>query len=649
MKVVTPMIFAAVAMVTLGSAAELPPPTLNLVPYDLLLPQPAQVRVGTDMVPVAALENVRVVTAAVPGAPEAVSAEAYALEITAGGVTVTAADPRGERWARVTLRQLAKLTEGGTLPSAAIVDWPAFRWRGYMNDCGRNYLALEGVKAIVDMMSAYKLNVFHWHLSDYHGWRLESKIRPELQRRETFRRQVGRYYTQDEFREIVRYAADRGVTVMPELDVPGHTLAFRKGLGIESMGANGTDRVVSELLAELCSLVDAKSMPFVHLGTDEVRVKAEFCDESWPTAWARTLNRLGRRAVVWAPGKRIDGTCDVVDMVWNDGHVTNSVNQAIDAARMYHASWTPTEVLTRAAFVKPCRWPVAEDRKLGAITCTWHDDNVGDDTLKLFRECPVFPSIVAMSDTFWHGRAADAGECIGLVPAPGTSGFAQAAALERRILAQRDRVLGDFPHPFPFFAQTPLRWLVTDLATGRVLARDLAQSTVYLKSDKIPLAGVASNATGRVAVETWIHAPEAVDCGAWIDLSGANGVYGRMNMPHTPKAGEWNAYGGTVELNGEKLPPPDWRQPGLTNTTPWVCEQDVPWSTDLLERPLVDEMPTLRPLYPIRLRRGWNHVRITTSMEGTLQRQVSFSPLGGTATHPREVPGIRYGSGPCPE
>ena len=618
-------------------------------PLDLLMPQPVWIMRGEGTVSGAPLEKVESAKAAVPQAPSAVADEAYVLDIRADGVKITAPGERGERYARVTLAQLRKLS-GGEVPVCTITDWPAFRWRGYMNDCGRNYLDVSGVKAILDVMGAYKMNLFHWHLADYHGWRLESKKYPQLNRPESQLRQVGRFYTQDEFREIVRYAAERGITVMPELDVPGHTLAFRRGMGIDSMKAPGTDKVISELFEELCSLASADEMPFVHIGTDEVRVKAEYCDETWPTKWVKTINAAGRKAVVWAPGKMIDPSCDTIDMVWYDNHVTNTTNEAFDSARMYNASWTPFEVPLHAAFTQPCRWKVAADRKLGAITCTWHDDNVGDDNLKLFKECMVFPSIVAMSDTYWHGRDRDDPELIFRAPMPGSEAFERFQLFEQRMVAQRDRALAGFPHPFVVLRQTQMRWRVTDCATGKVLVNGAAQGSLRLDTFWRSDPEVSKGDKGRVAVETWIKAPKDIECGAWIDLAGLNGVYGRLGVPNTPKAGEWNTFGGKVELNGEVLPPPAWKQPGMTSTTKAICEQDVPYSTDLLEKPLVDEMPALRAPYPVKLKKGWNHLVISTGVRKlggwTRNLPVSFALIEGSSTNPREVPDLEYSANP---
>ncbi|MBR6586713.1 MAG: family 20 glycosylhydrolase, partial [Kiritimatiellae bacterium] len=178
---------------------------------DLLLPKPVKVEQLAGSATAEVCANVKVVKGSVPGAPSAVAAEAYVLEVSKNGVTVTASDSRGERYARTTLDQLMKLGNG-SVPCCRIIDWPAFRWRGFMNDCGRNYLEMEGVKAILDVMALYKMNLFHWHLTDYHGWRLESKKYPCLQRPEVFLRQKGRYYTQEQFKEIVAYAAERGIT-----------------------------------------------------------------------------------------------------------------------------------------------------------------------------------------------------------------------------------------------------------------------------------------------------------------------------------------------------------------------------------------------------------------------------------------------------
>jgi len=160
--------------------------------------------------------------------------EEYLLQIDETSIMIASADDRGRMAALNTLDQLTRLSEG-KLPRCKIHDWPTYRWRGFMHDCGRNFLAKKEIFRLLDLMALYKLNLFHWHLTDYYGWRLESKKHPMLQAPWAFRRNHGLFYTQEDFREVVAYAKARGITVMPEIDVPGHTLAFRRGLGIDYM------------------------------------------------------------------------------------------------------------------------------------------------------------------------------------------------------------------------------------------------------------------------------------------------------------------------------------------------------------------------------------------------------------------------------
>ena len=589
--------------------------------------------------------EVKVVRDLVPYAPSSVRDEAYMLDVEADGVTITASDPRGERYARTTLRQLLALS-GGKPPCCRIVDWPRLRWRGYLNDCGRNYLDMAGVKAILDVMSLYKLNLFHWHLTDYHGWRLESKRHPGLQSKAAFYgRQIGRYYTQDDFREIVSYAAARGITVMPELDVPGHSLALRCGLGVKTMSDPGVEEMVSELFRELCSLAPADVMPFVHLGTDEARTHEEKCPDSYLTTWAKAVNDCGRKAVIWAPGKNSPVGCDVMDSSWYDNAVTNSSNPFLyaDYTRLYNGSWTPFDVLSHAVFVDAQHWKGEQARQLGAVGCTWQDDNVGEDTHWLFRECAVFPSLLGFAETFWSGRLADRPEFLDRLPAPSDPYFQNAVDFERRLAAQRDTVLRDFPFAFPFVRQTDMRWRLSDEKSGHVIATDIAQGSVWIRNRRRKENSFVQEGTNTVVLETWIRSPNDRTIGAWIDCAGYFGCYSRLGG-RTCARGEWNPAGAKVLLNGRELPPPEWKQPAMESTTPAEREQDIPYSTDLLEKPLVDELPMLRPPTRIRLQKGWNHVRII--LPHYRNWGATFCPIAGTSEHPREIDDLEFSSGP---
>ena len=175
-----------------------------------------------------------------------IEAEGYQLNIHAGGVEVRAADEAGLFYGAVSLWQL--LAEWGgeplfALEAMSIEDAPEFGWRGVMLDSARHMQSVGYIKDFIDWMAAHKLNTFHWHLTDDQGWRIEIKQYPRLTEVGAFRVPAGQaydpalnpdldeaplyggYYTQDQIREIIAYAAERHITVVPEIDIPGHALA----------------------------------------------------------------------------------------------------------------------------------------------------------------------------------------------------------------------------------------------------------------------------------------------------------------------------------------------------------------------------------------------------------------------------------------
>ncbi len=152
--------------------------------------------------------------------------ESYSLEVTFSAARLHAATVIGAMRGLETLQQLVQSDATSYfVPAVSIRDTPRFRWRGLMIDCGRHFMPLDVIKRSLDGMAAVKLNVFHWHLSEDQGFRLESRAFPKL----TGMGSDGLFYTQEQAREIVAYARDRGIRVVPEFDVPGHTSAWFVG------------------------------------------------------------------------------------------------------------------------------------------------------------------------------------------------------------------------------------------------------------------------------------------------------------------------------------------------------------------------------------------------------------------------------------
>jgi hexosaminidase len=164
--------------------------------------------------------------AAGPAYPKLGEDESYRLEVSAGGAKLTAPTTTGVLRGLATFAQLTEAgPDGFFVPALTIEDKPRFPWRGLMLDVSRHWMPLPVVERNLDAMAAVKMNVFHWHLSDDQGFRVESKRFPKLQQLGS----DGHFYTQAEVRRLVEYAADRGIRVIPEFDIPGHATAWLAG------------------------------------------------------------------------------------------------------------------------------------------------------------------------------------------------------------------------------------------------------------------------------------------------------------------------------------------------------------------------------------------------------------------------------------
>jgi hexosaminidase len=152
--------------------------------------------------------------------------ESYSLGISPAGAKLDAATTLGVMRGLETFLQLVQTTSDGfAVPAITIQDKPRFPWRGLMIDVGRHFIPLDVLKRNLDGMAAVKLNVFHWHLSENQGFRVESKKFPKLQEMGS----DGLYYTQEEVRDLIAYAGERGIRVVPEFDMPGHATAWFVG------------------------------------------------------------------------------------------------------------------------------------------------------------------------------------------------------------------------------------------------------------------------------------------------------------------------------------------------------------------------------------------------------------------------------------
>jgi hexosaminidase len=228
--------------------------------------------------------------------------EGYRLNVTKKSVRIEASTPAGIFYGVQTLYQLLppeiemKGLASGTawaVPCVRIQDVPRFSWRGMHLDVGRHFFAKDSVKRYIDLMASYKMNMFHWHLTEDQGWRIEIKKYPRLTSVGAWRRETmfdgvphGGFYTQDDVREIVQYAKERFITVMPEIEMPGHSTAalaaypnlscsggpFRVGTewgvmnDVYCAGNEKTFQFMQDVIDEVVALFPG---PFFHIGGDE--------------------------------------------------------------------------------------------------------------------------------------------------------------------------------------------------------------------------------------------------------------------------------------------------------------------------------------------------------------------------------------------
>lgn len=325
--------------------------------------------------------------------------EAYSINVSSDGILVRAVAPEGiYRATRTLLKSVGtEKTSSVEFPSAEVSDWPRFGYRGLMLDVSRHFSDVEMVKRTIDMLALHQLNIFHWHLTDDQGWRIEIKSHPELTEVGAWRDDtvVGRYlggtdyptdgkrhggfYTQEQIREIVAYAKERYIEIIPEIDLPGHTsavLAAYPQLGCEDKEYKVANRwgvirdvlcagnpasldLFKDIMDEVCDLFPGK---YIHLGGDEcVKDRWKACPKC-----QKKIRELGLKdgsryskedylqswfmgevaSYVQSKGKRVIGWDEILEGVPMDDSVIMSwrgTEGGITAARMGHdVVMTPT-------------------------------------------------------------------------------------------------------------------------------------------------------------------------------------------------------------------------------------------------------------------------------------------------------------------
>ena len=582
---------------------------------------------------------------AVTGASLVGAGEAYSLVIGAKEVTLTAPKPAGLLYGVETLRQLL-VRKGGhpAFVGCRIADWPAFAWRGFMHDVGRNYQDMPLLKKFVDVMAQYKMNVFHFHLTDNPGYRVECRVHPELNAPASYlvSRDPGKYYTYADINDFIAYCRQRGVMVVPEIDIPGHSDYFKRAFGVDMQDEKGAG-IVEDVLNEFMDHVDT---PFLHIGSDEVRVRnPQFMDHI-----ADMVRKRGRQVLAWHPGNPPSGR--IVTQMWSYGPGLDALPgmPVVDSRNDYINHVDPFNAPARILNLATGGQPEGDEIAWGGILCHWPDINAGTP-MNIYRQSPVFPALLAATENYWHGHMPQHPEYWARLPLTTDPEYARFAEFEARLLEHRDRFFADWP--FPYVRQTNIPWKLIGIFDHKgdvnsvlppereIRASYAVDGKTYEWTDAVG-ATIAVNhwqydgwlpktRQGTAYALTYVWAPRAETVGFWIGFNGPSRS-SRRNQPN-PNQGEWSTTGSKVLINDREMPPPVWKQPGAVANSS--------------ETPFADEDYFYRPPTAVALQRGWNKILIKAPKgERTWNWTFTCVPVQVAGDRVREVEGLRFSTNP---
>lgn len=546
--------------------------------------------------------------------------EAYRLTIDAD-IKIWASTNKGAYNAIQTLKQIfRKKGSKGQLPKLKITDWPAFKIRGFMHDTGRNFQSVAQLKEQIDVLSQYKYNVFHWHLTDDPGWRLESKLYPQLQSENATSRGKGKFYTQEDFKDIVAFCKERHITVIPEFDIPGHSRAFRQALGFETMRDDNALPVLLDLFKELMSLTAPEDMPYIHIGTDEVRNKEEYVSKEFILEIMNLVKSNDRELIVWKEGIEIKEDSTSINQLWAQ-HIPRKGHRFIDSRANYINHLDPFAGMSRLFFQQPCRQPKSDALGLGGILCAWPDNNVANERAILIQN-PIYPAMVFYSDAIWKGRTENKLEYWAKLPPQGTKDFEAFQKFEEKVLVHRDLFFTG--KEFPYVKQTAIVWSVIGPfdhkgdTTAKFPVEDTLQTTYTVNGQEYawsePKVGgtihlkhffdfpaITNEKSGTFYAFAEIYSPNNRVQDFWIGFQGWSRSGGRRGGPF-PAQGQWHTTNPKIWVNHIEVEPPVWKQPNIEEKSD--------------EIPFMDEDYFYRTPTKIVLKKGWNTVLLKIPQGG---------------------------------
>ena len=573
--------------------------------------------------------------------------EAYKLSITSDLISLKAYTDTGLYRGLQTLRQLYE-REGWT--ARVILDWPAFPWRGFMMDVGRTYIPLEELKQEIDLLARFKVNVFHWHLTENEAWRLESKLYPKLNDRASMTRMAGRYYTQREARELVQYCKARRVLLIPEIDMPGHSAAFERALGYGMQTERGK-QTLKALIKEACEVFD---VPYLHIGTDEV----QFTDKTFVPEMVAYVRSLGKKVISWAPGWHYQrGEVDMLQLWSSRGKAIKGI-PALDCRYYYLNHYDLFSDIGRLYNSRIYGEDKGSADLYGALLAVWTDRDT-QSVWQIVRENQLYPAMLALAERSWVGGGrGDFTSKEVMTSDPKSPAYEDFKDFETRMLHYRKTFP---PKLFPYVRQTDARWIISaPFPNGGELSRVFPPEEAlgcitppeslpsYTYEGKTYSSRVVAGSgfylrhvwgdlcTGLLErpetdhtcyAMAWVNSPKEQKVGLLFETQN----YSRSEKDLPPPLGAWDYRGSMVWVNGTSIKPPVW-----TNS------HTIPSLTTALG----NENACSRPPIPITLKKGWNQLFIKLPIGAFTTREVRLVKWMFTAAlvnlDGTEVADVRY-------
>ncbi|MGV3504924.1 MAG: family 20 glycosylhydrolase [Adhaeribacter sp.] len=520
--------------------------------------------------------------------------EAYRLQVSAGKIVLAANTPQGLFNGIQTLAQL--LQAGKQVPACQITDWPAYSWRGYMVDVGRNFQSVALLKQQIDQMARYKLNVFHFHLTEDIAWRLQVPRYPQLTAPQHMLRNKGSFYTVAEMQDLIAYCRDRHITLVPEIDVPGHSAAFTRAMGVEMQSEKGLS-LVKEILTDIAKTYQ---VPYIHLGGDEVKIT----NPAFLPEVSQLLHQLGKKTIGWDPGGNLAPA--TIRQLWmSEGPIQQGLTY-LDSRHLYLNHMDPLESVTTIFNRQLGDRQAGDDQVLGATLCVWNDRRLNKEE-EVLQMNPVYPAMLAFAERSWQGGG-QAGWKAHIAARPQAQ-FTLFRDFEQRLLAHQRRY---FAHlPFPYAAQAEIKWqLFGPYDNGGDLTKAFAPEQKGFKFEKETLQAVGGtvvlrhfwhplvagvlqnpreNTTWYAVSRFWSEADTTRHF--WIGFNNLSRSYNS----DTPAAGTWDDRGSALFMNGRLISPPSWKQAGQKGDS---------------EIPLLDEGYEYREPTAARVQKGWNTILV---------------------------------------